>query len=325
MLFKPYSILYSIGLALCLAGSALGVSWWLASILPNPQAPDTYNIRHLYLMTYWSNNYVLTIDTRDLELFAELLPTLKQLRCVTIAGPSCSGQRLLQIINRVLDNPSVTRLAIQTPVTIPVGLKRCHTLEVLKLDQAKLMGGGQLHYLLPNLEVLSWTNAALDVCPMTVGKFYSLRKLDLTGNQLKSLPFSLGRYPNLRQLIVDNNPIVSLAPVLRYKKLTHLSVKQLRLESPSTETLTASSKTMSLPHLHKIALNNNGLTALPEFLDHCPNITDLDLSDNPLTEELSSLCRLERLKVLRVANTGIQTLPCLDTTVLVHAHQDQSF
>lgn len=318
MLFKPYSILYSIVLALCLAGVALGISRWLGPTHSKKQGPDTYNVRHQYLIANWKSRYVLTVDTRDLELFVRLLPALKQFRGVTIVGSPCSGQRLLQVINKILVNPSVTYLAIQTPVTIPVGLKRCHTLEVLSLDQAKLTGVGQLHYLLPNLKVLSWTNAALEVCPMTVGKLYSLRKLDLTGNQLKRLPFSLGRYPNLRQLIVDNNPIVSLAPILRYKKLTNLSVKQLQLESSSMGTLTTSSQAVSLPYLHKVALNNNGLTALPEFLAHCPNLTDLDLSDNPFTEKLSGLCGLERLKVLRIANTGIQALSCLDTTVLVH-------
>jgi len=102
-------------------------------------------------------------------------------------------------------------------------------------------------------------------------------------------------------LNLDRNQLTNVAEVAKLTSLKWLRLNDNRLSSlPSLSSLTS---------LRRIYLRNNRFTAVPETLKDLPELTDVDLSGNPVKEIPAWLAEKKGLKNLSFTRTQVTKLP----------------
>lgn len=143
-----------------------------------------------------------------------------------------------------------------------------------------------------NLKILTATNNQLMTLPRQIGSFTDLKELYLDSNQLKVLPNSLKSLQDLEILILSNNKF-SVFPeeIARLRDL-----RELKLSDNAIDVLPEHLKECT--KLEVLDLSNNYLTELPEgLLEALPNLTKLNLENNPLSQAARAALRPFRDKV----------------------------
>lgn len=131
------------------------------------------------------------------------------------------------------------------------------------------------------------------VClPNEVAEIRQLSSFDLSHNQLTSLPDSLCSLTDLIELDISHNQLS------QHFELPNIQVLKASNNCFSTLPISASSST----NLREINVSHNQIDTLgiiKEDLMMLPWLQEIDLRDNPLSEELrSSLMSVVRVKIL---------------------------
>ena len=134
---------------------------------------------------------------------------------------------------------------------------------------------------------------------LLVSNYSSLRKLDLSGNQLTRLPASIGGLSTLIGLMLSDNHLTSLP-----KEIGNLSrLKYLWLSGNQLTRLPA--QTGGLTKLVGLVLKRNRLVNLPGAIGNLTSLTKLGLSDNLLTSLPEEINRLTNLEVLDLSSNRL--------------------
>jgi leucine-rich repeat protein SHOC2 len=113
--------------------------------------------------------------------------------------------------------------------------------------------------------------------PAVIGKFTSLRKLDLGANELKRLPAEIGQLTSLEVLYLDHNQLTSVpAEIGQLTSLWRLDLGWNQLTSVPAEI-------GQLTSLTELNLYNNQMTSVPAEIGQLTSLRELWLNDNKLT------------------------------------------
>lgn len=162
--------------------------------------------------------------------------------------------------------------------------------------------------------------------PDLIGKFASLRRINLSNHNLKELsenfkslkfleevdlsnnnfqifPKELMNLKNLKKLKISSNYIKEIP-----KSICHLErLEELDLELNSISKLPESIG--KLGNLKVLNLNNNLLKRLPKSIKFLKKLKRLDLFENELTELIDEISNLDKLERLIIARNNISILP----------------
>ncbi|MHA1343611.1 MAG: leucine-rich repeat domain-containing protein, partial [Promethearchaeota archaeon] len=111
----------------------------------------------------------------------------------------------------------------------------------------------------------------------SIGNLSSLKKLDLSYNELTTLPESIGNLKSLVELDLKLNHLMTLPESIDNLK----SLAKLYLSDNQLKTLPESF--WDLKSLQILSLANNKFTTLPESIGELSSLHELDLSNNQLT------------------------------------------
>jgi Leucine-rich repeat (LRR) protein len=155
---------------------------------------------------------------------------------------------------------------------------------------------------LKNLEVIYFSNNKLTCFPKSFGNLAKLKKIDFSCNNIEYIQANLGQLNLLEELALFKNKIKeieygALEPLINLK-LIDLHINNLK----GFSNVPASSK------LHSINLGYNKIEML-ENLRNCPNLNDLDLNNNKISNFPMDILNLQNLKTLNITNNSINDLP----------------
>lgn len=155
---------------------------------------------------------------------------------------------------------------------------------------------------LTQLSILNADKNALTDLPSEFGNMTTLTMLNLAYNKIEALPASIGKLTRLQFLNVSENQLTEIPdPVWQLPNLNHLIASHNRLNAISEKT--------KLPKLTNLQLQYNRLDHVPPFLKHSPDLDELNLSFNYLTDLSDDMGTLAKLKTLYLNNNRLSQLP----------------
>ena len=180
--------------------------------------------------------------------------------------------------------------------------------------------------LLMRLTSLSLANNMIRSIPEDIAKLSSLRRLDLSVNNLEFVPATMGGLIDLSSLNLRQNNIQSLPDTfsdlmnLRILVLTYNQISQLpqsfskvsslwELELSYNNLRDVSDSFRSMARLKRINLNSNRLLTFPKTLSLCLELETLTATSNQLKIIPSSLMKFPAMKEINLSQNSLETLP----------------
>jgi len=177
-----------------------------------------------------------------------------------------------------------------------------------------------------SLKYLNLSNNQLIRLNPSIGKLTQLEKLDLYGNKLKKLPQSIGNLRSLKVLELHNNELESLPESLgNLSFLTKLLVNDnklktlpesignlnslIELSAHHNQLETLPESIGNLKSLYRLLLRSNNLKSLPETLGDLENLVNLSLNYNKLTSLPKFTGKFARLGILQLENNPLSEVP----------------
>ncbi len=155
--------------------------------------------------------------------------------------------------------------------------------------------------------------------PDLLAPLKKLQSLRIINCELKKLPKSTFKNPNkLKILNLSHNKLRDIDALnelenlflldLSFNKIQHLPKLHATCITASKNALKSiSPELLQSPHLHSLNISQNKIENLPPL--YLPQITELDLSQNPLTQWPSGLEHSKQLRKLYLGKTRILSLP----------------
>lgn len=131
---------------------------------------------------------------------------------------------------------------------------------------------------LRHITELKAENNSIDVLPQSIGELTELQTLDLTHNLIQAIPFEIGKLQNLRNLVMNNNLLNALPNSIGNLGSLHALALNNNFITELPKTIT------NCENLKFLYLSNNRIQRLPDGFEQL-NLTELDLSDNPISPE----------------------------------------
>lgn len=147
-----------------------------------------------------------------------------------------------------------------------------------------------LSVILRNLDL---SRNRLSTLPDDISKFKHLKLLNLDSNKLHTLPNCMVNLKKLEVLNISNN-LISALP-LSFSNLINL--KQVYLNNNSFVLFPL--QLLGLPNLEVVELSNNKITEIPTGMSDF-HATELNLSQNELSQISEDMSKAPRLKILRL-------------------------
>lgn len=226
---------------------------------------------------------------------------------------------------------------------IPLGLKHCPALYHIDLSNNHLNNEKDSNFLanlssLDNIKVLNLNYNQLQQLPSFQDILAGLKILHVSHNQIQGEIKGLN-LEELHTLTLNNNKINSWSldnhlPKLRNLHLQYNQLKKIDISAQKFQKLNilflnenqlkneGLPQQMNSPYLTHIHLQNNELSAFPNFLIGKRQIRELNLSYNPLEQVHEDLSQWTNLKILRLNRTKIKTLPDLRDTYINELYLD---
>eukprot|EP00397_Hematodinium_sp_SG-2012_P035029 GEMP01037628.1.p1 GENE.GEMP01037628.1~~GEMP01037628.1.p1 ORF type:complete len:485 (+),score=102.20 GEMP01037628.1:15-1469(+) len=176
-------------------------------------------------------------------------------------------------------------------------LEMNHALKWLSVanNRLKLLQG--LHNL-SNLVVLNLGGNQLTQLSRGLVGLTALRNLLLHDNQLVTLDGIYPKnHPQLQQLVLSNNKLGPEVSVQGFTTLKKLALSKNELFSFPT--------LANLPSLSELKLNQNNIMSIPEEVKYLPDLSILDIGNNPL-KSVEPLAPLHKLKNLNLKGTPLE-------------------
>ncbi|KAF1770229.1 hypothetical protein GCK72_002047 [Caenorhabditis remanei] len=180
----------------------------------------------------------------------------------------------------------------------------------------------QLNWNSANLENLQsdwFVAAALHVNPRlrtTRLSLAAITRVDLSDNRLTTFPSILFQMPSLRSLNIADNSIRTIEIPTYYISSTSLEI--LNLRNNQLECLTIQFLS-SLPQLQQLDVSKNELSQLPEYIWLCPSLKELNASHNRLSAlpMVARASRGERPRLQSSNNNSNTQSPSHETNPIV--------
>lgn len=198
-------------------------------------------------------------------------------------------------------------------------LEKCTQLKSLNLtaQQVSRIEGLEATLQLEELEL--YQNAVRKI--ENIGHLVQLRVLDLSFNQIRVIE-NLENLTRLKRLYLSSNKITDIQGLDTLTELEELELGYNRIRVICNLDNLVKLKALwlgrnkiteanlpPLPYLERLSIQSNRLTKWsPTFFDHCPQLEELYLSHNALSEIPKSLASLKRLRILDLASNQISSL-----------------
>lgn len=138
--------------------------------------------------------------------------------------------------------------------------------------------------------------------PSEIFQFNNLKELLLIGKKIEKIPSDFSHLKNLENLSLNLDQLkVVPRDIFELPKLSILKVKGAKLEK-----LDIPIGKFNLKHL---ALNNCGLTQLPDSITSLTQLVELSLSGNKITKLPEEIGMLSELSRINLENNGMNELP----------------
>lgn len=171
------------------------------------------------------------------------------------------------------------------------------------------------------IKKLNLSYQQLTSLPAEIGRLKSLEKLFLNENLLMSLPPEIGLLQNLQELNLQGNQLKTLPLEMRqlkhlkvlnlsYNKLTHFPSEVIDCEGKhSQEFRKPTTESLRLTSLNYLDLEGNQITSLPPEIGQLKRLKFLYLSENQLTSIPPEIGQLRNLIKLRLGENRITFVP----------------
>jgi Leucine-rich repeat (LRR) protein len=157
--------------------------------------------------------------------------------------------------------------------------------------------------LVQRVTILDLSHQNLQILPIEIGLFTSLKRLMLNNNQLTSLPSEIFQFKNLNFLAVSNNQLHALSPEIR--NLTNLTF----LEIANNQLSTLPSEIRELINLIMLYVSGNKLVTLSPEIGKLVNLQILDISKNHIVTIAPEVALMTKLKSLDASDNALTTFP----------------
>jgi Leucine-rich repeat (LRR) protein len=160
------------------------------------------------------------------------------------------------------------------------------------------------------LKVLEVHNNQLTSVPESLRHLIELEKLDFGGSEISKLGFNIGSLSALKYLDLGGAKLTDLKArgIVSLTKLEYLDLSG----SPELNWEEVDEAIFNLTSLHTLKLEHNRIIAIPESIDRCVNLIQLDLSRNEhlVTDEIfwKYMAGLPHLTSLNLAETAIKVV-----------------
>ena len=169
----------------------------------------------------------------------------------------------------------------------------------LKLG-SRLSSISNLSYL-GNLQILILTDNALTSLPADIGELTELRVLEASNNQLSSLPASLAQLTKLKTVDLSRNCLSDVSLALSgCSSLTVLNLADNELSGSLSLPL------QTIPNLQELVLSDNELTELPEDIELVNLLASLKIERNQISSLPKGFGTLKKLKTFEWAENPIK-------------------
>lgn len=159
---------------------------------------------------------------------------------------------------------------------------------------------------LPYLEVLELQDNRLLGLPEAVRELVNLRVLNISHNQLTDLPMEALQHVPLQELDASNNALItSLFPL--GANAEHRTLRSLNIANNSLAAITFLEH-FDLPLLQTLNITNNHLTAL-QSLSGCPGLITLNAGENKISELPHGFTDLARLRHVNFSGNDLRLVP----------------
>ncbi|MEG2060288.1 MAG: hypothetical protein RRY33_00370 [Alistipes sp.] len=244
---------------------------------------------------------VLTMVNTGIEALPEQIGKCKELVAINLTN----NKKLTTISAAIssLKDLRMVDLSGNQITSFDVSLKASKGLESLDLSRNPLttFGDGVLDAS-QKISHLKFSNTQLSSLPAVIGQITTLRGIELAGCQFTALPAAVKNNANLQSLWFSGSTITSLnaADFSGMTKLESLMFSDMKL---------ASAPALNIPSLVMLAMNNCGLTAVPNVAQ-LPNLSRLDLNGNNITTgSLDFTAKNPKLKMLSINHSAAASLP----------------
>jgi len=306
------------------SSDALDVAGCAISVIPRRLISNEYLRQEIVCLNLARNRLY------DSELAFEALCELKVLRRLDLRGNDLVGKLSekagrLHLLEEVhLDDNHLTGLPTSccqwknlqvftasknSLKALPDGVKQWSNLRECNVRSNELTTLPDAIYNWTKLETLFAANNKLKSLPLDFGNnMTSLKKLELTGNELEDLPENMLSHcaATMVYLNLASNRLTTLPTKLF---TTHSTLRELQLYRNRLTDLPPSIK--NLAHLTRLSVSNNKLKTFPEELGDCASLRELYANYNATLSELPfSMGRLTRLEELALrGNPKLKFLP----------------
>ena len=119
-----------------------------------------------------------------------------------------------------------------------------------------------------HLKTLNISGMKLDTIPTWIGELPELKELYASNNQCKTIPEHISKLTKLERLDLSSNGLTSISSLNTLTQLTYLNISNNDLKSIGP--------IHRLIRLERFSLDRNQLTKLPEGIESCIRITNLN-------------------------------------------------
>lgn len=186
---------------------------------------------------------------------------------------------------------------------VPPELAQLSKLKILNLNNNELATIPSELAKLSSLEILFVSENMLITVPYELAKLSNLKELHLNNNQLKSIPSELAQLSKLTKLdLNDNSDLIIPSGIIAQVDSPQAIFDYLRALRRMAKLKDESATTLDL--------KGYGLTGLPSIeITELSQLTEVDLSNNQLTEIPLEIIQLANLEQLRLRGNQLTTIP----------------
>ena len=198
---------------------------------------------------------------------------------------------------------------------LPQNIGDFNNLEYLEIISSEIISIPSSIKNLTKLKTLIIANGFCDISiPPEIGELKNLRELNIYNFHFDSIPNEFGNLINMEECMLCGNLTKLPQSISKWK-----NIKSFYLADNNFSTIP--SPIFYLNKLEYLDLEGNDITKINDSIKMLSNLTDLNFESNIQIDHLpESICEMDNLKSINIANTKISSLPdCLNKMDLLES------